>query len=91
VFDHDGHSVVFIVGQEFYENDDFPNTDFSIVEILGERGQPIDALLIKRGRKLTPERVVPAATKNRLNLPEHLTILPATLDHIEASLSRAAR
>jgi hypothetical protein len=40
---------------------------------------------------LTPERVVPAATKNRLSVPEHLTILPAALDHIEASLSRTAR
>ena len=85
-FDHDGNAAVFIVGQEFYEDDDFPNSDFSMVEILGERGQPIDVLIIKRGRKLQPERVVPAAVKNRLELPEHLTIVPGTLDRIEASL-----
>jgi hypothetical protein len=86
-FDHDGDTVVFIVGQEFYEDDDFPNTDFSMVEILGERGQPIDILLTKRGRKLQPERIVPAAVKNRLDLPSHLTIVPATLDNIEAWFS----
>src|SRR5215831_15676521 len=51
-FDHDGNGAVFIVGQEFYEDDDFPNTDFSIVDILGDGGQPIDVLLLKRGRKL---------------------------------------
>jgi hypothetical protein len=86
-FDHDGNSAVFIVGQEFYENEEFPNTDFSMVEVLGERGQAIDVLIVKRGRPLRPERVVPAAVKNRLELPEHLTIVPGTLDRIEASLS----
>ena len=85
-FDHDGNAAVFIVGQEFYEDDDFPNSDFSMVEILGERGRPIDVLIIKRGRKLQPERVVPAAVKSRLELPEHLTIVPGTLDRIEAAL-----
>ena len=85
-FDHAGDAAVFIVGQEFYENDDFPNTDFSMVEILGERGQPVDIVIINRGRKLQPERVVPAAVKNRLELPEHLTIVPGALENIEASL-----
>jgi hypothetical protein len=90
-FDHDGNAAVFIVGQEFYEDDDFPNTDFSMVEILGERGQAIDVLLIKRGRKLHVERVVPAEVKNRLELPEHLTIVPGPLDRIEESLSQNVR
>jgi hypothetical protein len=85
-FEYDDNSVIFIVGQEFYEDDDFPNTDFSMIEILGERGQPIDICLTKHGRKLQPERVIPAATKNRLSLPEHLTIVQTALDRIEASL-----
>jgi hypothetical protein len=87
-FDHDGNAAVFIVGQEFYEDDDFPNTDFSMVEILGERGQAIDVLLIKRGRKLQVERVVPAEVKNRLELPQHLTLVPGPLDRIEESVSQ---
>jgi hypothetical protein len=90
-FDHDGDTTVFIVGQEFYEDDDFPNTDFSMIEILGERGQPIEVLLRKHGRKLLPERVVPAAVKNRLDLPPHLTIAPNSLDEIEAWLSEPHR
>jgi hypothetical protein len=40
------------------------------------------------GRKLPPERVVPTAVKNRLELPEHLTMVPGTLERIEASLPR---
>jgi hypothetical protein len=88
-FDHDGNAALFIIGQEFYEDDDFPNADFSMVEIIGEGGHPIDVLLVKRGKKLQPERVVPAATKNRLELPEHLTIVPGSLDSIEASLPQS--
>jgi hypothetical protein len=90
-FDHEGNAAVFIIGQEFYEDDDFPNTDFSMVEILGERGQAIDVLIVKRGRKLQPERLIAAAVKNRLELPEHLTIVPGELERIEASLSRRER
>jgi hypothetical protein len=39
-FELDPRAALFIVGQEFYEDDDFPNTDFSIVEILGTSGRP---------------------------------------------------
>jgi hypothetical protein len=85
-FEHDAGSSVFVVGQEFYEDEDFPNTDFAMVEILGTHGRPVHILLVKRGAKLAPERVVPAAVKSRLELPEHLTIVPAPLDRIEAAL-----
>jgi hypothetical protein len=44
-------------------------------------------LIVKRGRKLRPERMIAAAVKNRLELPEHLTIVPGELERIEASLS----
>jgi hypothetical protein len=37
-FEHEPGASLFIVGQEFYEDDDFPNSDFSLIEILGERG-----------------------------------------------------
>jgi hypothetical protein len=85
-FDYDGVSSIFVVGQEFYEDDDFPNNDFSMTELLGATGAPIDVLLTKRGRKLIPERVIPAAIKNELELPDHLEIVPAPLDRIESAL-----
>jgi hypothetical protein len=58
-----GASTIFVIGQEFYDDDDFPNSDFAIVEILGGSGRPVDVLVTKRGRKLTPERVVAAASR----------------------------
>ena len=90
-FEHEPGSAVFIVGQEFYEDDDFPNSDFAMVEILGQRGQAVDVMLLKTGRKLVPERIVPAAVKDRLEVPDHLEVVPAPLDGIEAHLQRRGR
>jgi hypothetical protein len=87
-FDRDGSSSIFITGQEFYEDDDFPNSDFSMIELLGTNGTVVDVLLAKSGRKLTPERVIPAGVKNSLELPEHLEVLPVPLDRIESALRR---
>jgi hypothetical protein len=71
-FEIEPGTCVFIVGQEFYEDDDFPNTDFSMVDLLGESGIPATTLLTKAGSKLQPERVVPAAVKNAVELPKNL-------------------
>jgi hypothetical protein len=87
-FDRDGSSSIVITGQEFYEDDDFPNTDFSLIEVLGTSGTAVDVLLAKSGRKLTPERVIPASVKNAFELPDHLEVLPAPLDRIESALRR---
>jgi hypothetical protein len=89
-FDHNGNAAVFVIGQEFYEDDDFPNADFSMLEFLGDGGQAVDIQIVKRGRKIVPERVVPAAVKNRLELPEHLAIVTGPLERIEASLQARA-
>ena len=89
-FEHDAASSLFIIGQEFYEDEEFPNTDFSIVEILGESGTPIDSLIVPHGLKLTPERTIPAAVKHRLELPDHLAVVAAPLDRVESALAAAA-
>jgi hypothetical protein len=87
-FDDDGRSSIFITGQEFYEDDDFPNGDFSMIELLGTSGTAVDVLLVKRGRKLTPERVIPASVKDALELPDHLEVVPAPLERVESALRR---
>jgi hypothetical protein len=88
-FDYRNQTSVFIVGQEFYEDDDFPNSDFSIVDLLGTHGRAVDSLLVKTGRKLVPARVVPGNTKRLVQVPEHLSVVEAPLDHVEAALPRA--
>jgi hypothetical protein len=77
------------VGQEFYEDDDFPNSDFSIIYLLGTHGRPVDFTLVKTGRKLVRTRVVPADTKRLVQVPDHLSVVGAPLDRVEAALPRA--
>jgi hypothetical protein len=89
--EYDAASVVFIVGQEFYEDDDFPNSDFSMIEILGSRGTAVDIWLEKTGRKLRPDRVVPANVKSTLELPEHLAVVDVPLDRVEELLPKHVR
>jgi hypothetical protein len=87
-FDQGGASVIFIIGQEFYEDDDFPCSDFSIAEVLSRSGNAIDTLITKRGRKLAPERLIPAQVKNQLELPQHCEVIRAPLDQLESALRR---
>ena len=87
-FESDGGCSLFITGQEFYEDDDFPNSDFSMIELLGDRGMTVDVVLAKSGRRLTPERVIPASVKDTLDLPDHLEVVPAPLERIESALRR---
>jgi len=80
---------LFIVGQEFYEDDDFPNSDFSMVDVLGAGGGPIDTIIEKHGIKLMPDRVVPATIKWQLEIPEHMTVVPLALNQIVDRLPRS--
>ena len=88
-FDYRDQRSVFIVGQAFYEDDDFPNSDFSLIDLLGTHGRPVDSTLVKTGRKLVPGRIVPADTKRLVQVPDHLSVVPAPLDRVEAGLPRA--
>ena len=88
-FEHGPESSVFIVGQEFYEDEDFPNSDFSLIDVLGTHGGAIDTLVEKAGEKLIPERVIPAKAKHMMEIPEHLTVIKAPLDIVEHALTHA--
>jgi hypothetical protein len=80
--------VAFIDGQEFYASRSFPNSDFSLVSILGRDGREIDFTIRKAGSRLTPVRQIPAEVKQRLSIPEHLAVIDAGLDDLERSLAR---
>jgi hypothetical protein len=64
--------ILFVSGQEYYPSARFPNTDFSLVDIYAQDGRCLEELICKRGRKLSPSRVVPAQIKSSLHLPSHL-------------------
>jgi hypothetical protein len=85
-FEVDPTQVLFIHGQEFYASEQFPNSDFSLVEIVGHDGIVVDEIRHMDGVRLTPERRLHAATKDRLVLPDHLDVVAASLDDLEHEL-----
>ena len=78
--------LVFVTGQEFYPQAKFPSHDFALVYILDERGRSIDMVIEKRGPQATPDRKIPAASKLRLEIPEHLQVVNGRLDQLEELL-----
>ena len=86
-FDIGDNQILFVMGQEFYDLDGFPTTDFSIVEPLASSGQPIDQLIRSEGYVLTPVRAIAADVKERLEIPDHLAVVRGRLEDLEALLS----
>jgi hypothetical protein len=54
-------------------------------------GRLLRVRLEKTGRKLTPDRVVPANVKWTLELPEHLAVVDVSLDRVEELLPKHFR
>jgi hypothetical protein len=88
-FDIGDRRVLFVQGQEFYPDKSFPNTDFSLVDVLGSDNRVVDAIFAKTGTKLEPERRIEREVKNRLRMPDHLEVVEGELETIESALPRA--
>jgi hypothetical protein len=79
--------IVFVEGQDFYSSAKFPNTDFSLVHLHDPRGKLVEMLIAKHGAKAAPVRTIPAATKSKLTLPDHLETIEGRLDDLENLLA----
>ena len=85
-FDLGDDRIAFVIGQEFYEEARFPSLDFSLVYPLDADGRAVTMAIEKRGPKTPPARVIPAGVKRGLAIPEHLEVIEAQLDTLEAAL-----
>lgn len=86
-FQYAPNQFVFISGQDFYESDKFPNNDFSLIYIEDLSGNLVEFFVEKRGQKLRPDRIVIAAVKSKLKIPEHLTCALGNLNDLERLLT----
>lgn len=89
-FQVDERRIVFVSGQEFYSSAKFPNTDFSLVHLHDSHGKLIEMLIAKHGAKAVPVRTIPAATKSKLAVPDHLETIEGRLDDLESLLATSA-
>jgi hypothetical protein len=79
--------MVFVSGQLFYSSAKFPNSDFSLVDVLSPSGELVDCFIRKQGEKLVPIRIVSADVKQRLRIPPHLHVMAGTLAQLEQLLA----
>lgn len=82
----DGDRLVFVTGQQFYPQAKFASLDFSLVYFLDEGGRTVGEVIEKRGPKTSPARIIPAAAKLTLPIPEHLQVVRGSVDGIEEAL-----
>ena len=89
-FELDVGRIAFIQGQEFYESARFPSLDFSLAYVLDEADQSVDTLIDKRGAKAAPARRIPAAVKQRLDVPDHLEVRKGRIADLEDILATSS-
>jgi hypothetical protein len=89
-FELEDGRVLFVSGQEFYPGAKFPSLDFSLVYFLDESDETVDMQIEKRGPRAAPQRLIPAAIKRRLEIPEHLETLPGGIASLEDHLETRA-
>ena len=82
-----GNRVVFVSGQDYYGSANFPNTDFSIVNILGQDGAIVERVILKDGGRLAPCRSISGDQKPQ-TMPRHLEVVSGSVDRIEELLKR---
>jgi hypothetical protein len=87
-FELEGDRLAFIQGQEFYQSARFPSLDFSLAYVLDEGGRSVEMFIAKRGAKVAPAKRIPAAIKQRLDIPEHLEMRVGTIRDLESILDR---
>ncbi|NLD35810.1 MAG: hypothetical protein GX654_02990 [Desulfatiglans sp.] len=86
-FEVEKDKVFLIMGQEYYSTTNFPNSDFSIIEIIDTKGQLVDSIIEKQGKKLKPLRLIPREDKIKIDLTNDNKLIPCSLDHIESYLN----
>ncbi|NNG14847.1 MAG: hypothetical protein HKM89_00110 [Gemmatimonadales bacterium] len=87
-FQVDENSIVFIVGQEFYPDARFPNTDFSVIRVYDDRGDLAEFWVSKDGERLDPVRRIDTPSRKRLTVPDCFAVVEGELADLEHILAR---
>ena len=93
LFQVEDNKILFIGGQEFYENKSFPNTDFEIATAYGEGSLPTLLEKYYYGEKLKPLKIIAGKEKWKLfenrkySDIEDITIIDGTLGEIDRILN----
>lgn len=86
-FQTEENAIALIVGQEFYSDARFPNTDFSIIRVYDGRGNPAGFWVSKEGERLEPVRRIDPRTRRGLRLPDCFAVVEGRLADLERVLA----
>jgi hypothetical protein len=86
-FQLSGNQIVFVSGQDYYPSALFPNNDFSVIRVFDSRKTLVQEFIEKHGSKLKAKRSIPAETKSKLKVPEHLQVIVGDVDELESLLA----
>jgi hypothetical protein len=89
-FELEGGRLAFIAGQQFYAGARFPSLGFSLVYVLDEHDDVVDMVIDKQGAKTGPAKTIPAAVKQKLEIPDHLETRIGRIDDLESVLGLPA-
>ncbi len=82
-FQVDEEEIVFITGQDYYSSARFPNSDFSLVQVMDSDEKIFEEVISKQGTKLKPVRSLPATIKSRLKSPDHMQSITGRIENLE--------
>lgn len=90
-FQVEADRMVFLGGQEFYPEGDFPSLAFSLVYPLTERGTAADLMIVCHEPRAQPARILPREVKAKApRFPGTLDVVSGTLGELETILGREA-
>lgn len=78
--------LLFVCGQDYYRTRTFPNSDFSMIDILMEDGTARDGWIETHGSRLKPLRTFPPQKGRNYRLPLHLQKVHGNLRNIRKLL-----
>ena len=87
LFEVEEKKLLLLYGQECYPSSRFPCTDFSLIEILDSKGNPVDSLMDKRGEKLKPCKTISAKDPLKQLIPYDDRFVDCGLDELEEHLT----
>jgi hypothetical protein len=89
-FELEDGRIVFVMGQEFDDAEDFPCLDFTGIDIRDDEDTVIASLVQCRGSKVEPIRSIPGEIKTKFVMPDRFEVRLGNLENVESLLGRVS-
>lgn len=88
LFEVEDKKLHLLFGQEYYPGTKFPSTDFSLIQILDSKKNPVEFFIEKRGEKLKPYRTIPAKDRFKQIIPYEQKFINCGIDELDEHLTQ---